>query len=87
MLSPQSRSRPERRKSKTEIFSATGRRGSQCVSRGGLYLVQHVDVVVLGGEGRVVVAQPVHHGAAGDDDGCKQRADAVFKRRQLEQRK
>lgn len=51
---------------------------------GCLYLVQHVDVVVLGGEGGVVVAQPVHHGAAGDDDGRKQGADAVLKRRQLE---
>lgn len=51
---------------------------------GCLYLVQDVDVVVLGGEGGVVVAQPVHHGAAGDDDGRKQGADAVLKRRQLE---
>lgn len=44
----------------------------------GLYLVQDVDMVVLRGEGGVAVTQPVHHGAAGDDDGRKQGADAVF---------
>lgn len=52
-----------------------------------LYLVQDVDVVVFRGEGGVVVAQTVHHGAAGDDDGRKQGADAVFKRWQLERGK
>ena len=35
-------------------------------------------MVVLRGEGGVAVTQPVHHGAAGDDDGRKQGADAVF---------
>lgn len=36
-------------------------------------------MVVFCGEGGVVVTQPVHHGAAGDDDGGKQGADAVLK--------
>lgn len=45
----------------------------------GCYLVQDVDVVVLSGEGGVAVAQSVHHGAAGDDDGCEEGADAVLK--------
>lgn len=67
LLFPSSGFTSKRRKSKSER----------------LYLVQDVDVVVFGGEGGVVVAQPVHHSAAGDDDGRKQRADAVFKRRQL----
>lgn len=59
--------------------------GLSCFAlQGRRYLVQDVDVVVFGGEGGVVVAQPVHHGAAGDDDGCKQRADAVLKGWQLE---
>lgn len=35
-------------------------------------------MVVLRGEGGVAVTQPVHHGAAGDDDGRKQGADAVL---------
>lgn len=35
-------------------------------------------MVAFRGEGSVVVAQPVHHGAAGDDDGSKQGADAVL---------
>lgn len=42
-------------------------------------LVKGVDVVVLCGEGGVAVTQPVHHGAAGDNDGGKQSADAVLK--------
>lgn len=42
------------------------------------YLVQDVDVVVFCGEGGVAVAQPVHHGAAGDNDGGEQGADAVL---------
>lgn len=94
LLSPWSRFKSKRRKSKTEIFFdsnagsfPTGRCGFSCVLRGGLYLVQDVNVVVFSGEGGVVVSQPVHHGAAGDDDGRKQRADAVFKCRQLEKRK
>ena len=40
-------------------------------------------MVALRGEGGVVVTQPVHHGAAGDDDGGKQGADAVLEGRQL----
>lgn len=36
-------------------------------------------MVVFRGEGGVVVLEPVHHGAAGDDDGGKQGADAVLK--------
>lgn len=36
-------------------------------------------MVAFRGEGGVVVTQPVHHGAAGDDDGGKQGADAVLK--------
>lgn len=49
--------------------------------------MQHVDVVAFGGEGGVVVSQPVHHGAAGDDDGGKQGADAVLKGWELERRR
>ena len=48
------------------------------ILEGSHYLVQDVDVVVLRGEGGVVVTQPVHHGAAGDDDGGEQGADAVL---------
>lgn len=43
------------------------------------YLVQDIYMVVFCAEGGVVVTQPVHHGAAGDDDGGKQCADAVLK--------
>lgn len=35
-------------------------------------------MVILCGEGGVAVAQPVHHGDAGDDDGSEQSADAVL---------
>lgn len=42
------------------------------------YLVQDIYMVVFCAEGGVVVTQPVHHGAAGDDDGGKQGADAVL---------
>lgn len=35
-------------------------------------------MVVFCGEGGVAVTQPVHHGAAGDDDGGEQGADAVL---------
>lgn len=35
-------------------------------------------MVAFCGEGGVVVTQPVHHGAAGDDYGGKQSADAVL---------
>lgn len=41
-------------------------------------------MVVLRGEGGVAVTQPVHHGAAGDDDGRKQGADAVLEGRKLQ---
>lgn len=41
-------------------------------------------MVAFRGEGSVVVAQPVHHGAAGDDDGSKQGADAVLEGRKLD---
>lgn len=51
--------------------------------KAGPYLVQDVDVVVFRGEGGVAVAQPVHHGAAGDNDGGKQSADAVLEGWQL----
>lgn len=34
-------------------------------------------------EGCIVVTQPVHHGAAGDNDGSEQGADAVLKGRKL----
>lgn len=54
---------------------------------GRLYLVQDIDVVAFGGEGGVVVSQPVHHGAAGDDDGGKEGADAVLKGWELERRR
>lgn len=40
-------------------------------------------MVVFCGEGGVVVTQPVHHGAAGDNDGSKESADAVLKRWKL----
>lgn len=36
-------------------------------------------MVVFCGEGGVTVTQSVHHGAAGDDDGGKESADAVLK--------
>jgi len=48
------------------------------------HLVEDVGVVVLGGEAGVAVAQAVHHGAAGDDDGGEQSVDAVLERRGLE---
>lgn len=36
-------------------------------------------MVVFCGEGGITVTQSVHHGAAGDDDGGKERADTVLK--------
>lgn len=36
-------------------------------------------MVVFCGEGGVAVTEPVHHGAAGDNDGGKQSTDAVLK--------
>lgn len=35
-------------------------------------------MVVFCGKGGVTVPQPVHHGAAGDDDGGEQGADTVL---------
>lgn len=40
-------------------------------------------MVVFCGEGGITVAQSVHHGAAGDDDGGKEGADTVLKSRKL----
>lgn len=40
-------------------------------------------MVAFCGEGGVAVPQPVHHGAAGDNDGGKQSADAVLEGRKL----
>lgn len=41
-------------------------------------------MVVFCGEGGVAVTQPVHHGAAGDNDGSEQSADAVLEGWKLE---
>lgn len=40
-------------------------------------------MVAFCGEGGVAVPQPVHHGAAGDNDGGKKSADAVLEGRKL----
>lgn len=44
-------------------------------------------MIVFCAEGGVVVTQPVHHGATGDDDWCKQGADAVLKGWKLKKKK
>lgn len=45
--------------------------------------MQNIDMIVFGVEGGVIVPESVHHGAAGDDDGCEESVDAVFKSGQL----
>lgn len=49
------------------------------ILEGRCYLMENVDVVVFCGEGGVAVTQSVHHGAAGDNNGSEQSADAVLK--------
>lgn len=45
--------------------------------------MQNIDMIVFSAEGGVIVPESVHHGATGDDDGCEESVNAVFKCRQL----
>lgn len=48
--------------------------------------MQNIDMIVFCAEGSVILPESVHHGAAGDDDGCEDGINAVFKGGQLRTR-
>lgn len=45
--------------------------------------MQNIDMIVFCAKGGVIVPESVHHGATGDDDGCEESVNAVFKSGQL----
>lgn len=53
------------------------------LSTGVDYLMQNIDMIVFCAEGGVIVPEAVHHGATGDDDGCEECVNTVFKLRRL----